>query len=202
MGSQCRHCARALAHGEVCGRCLTSPLSIGIAIAPLVYERDAARLVHELKFQNNRRATKTLAQALIDAVEATYADTQRPEVVVPTPMAWRRHVVRGYNQAERLARSVARPLRLPVASLLRRRYGPTQHGRSRAARETLPLRTFSFTDTRRFSASVPEHIALIDDVMTTGTTMRTMARVCADAGVRRVDLWAVCRAVAPEDHTT
>jgi predicted amidophosphoribosyltransferase len=75
--------------------------------------------------------------------------------------------------------------------MLSRRHGPSQHGRNRRAREALPLNTFY---TRRQLPADTRHIALLDDVVTTGSTMRVMAHTMQSAGVRRIDIWAPCRA--------
>lgn len=184
----CRHCARALNEGNICGSCLITPLSTGIAVVPLIYAGEAITLVSALKFRNSTRAARTLARTILTGVQAAYgAGRARPNVIVPTPMAWRRQFIRGYNQSARLASDLAKALGIPTRALLKRGYGPTQHGRSRAARQSLPLSTFEFV------GEPPQHIALVDDVMTTGATMKAMASICARAGVRRVDLWAACR---------
>ena len=183
----CRHCACEVAEGDICGSCLTRPLSMGIAAVPFVYRDETLRLVSALKFQNNFRSARTLAYGIVQQVQAIYDQDQYPDAVVPTPLSWQRHVVRGYNQTERLAKEVGKALNIPVVSHLSRKHGPTQHGNTKTARKSLPISTF------KFRRSPPKHIALIDDVITTGTTMSVMAKVCLRAGVHRVDLWAACR---------
>ena len=187
LKTACRHCARSTPDGEICGRCLTKPLSTGIAVVPLTYEGDAIRLVRALKFENSLRAAHTLGYLVAAEVKARYPESGLPRQIVPTPMSWRRHVVRGYNQATRLAEDISKRLSIPTVNALKRRHGPTQHGRSRSARESLAANSFIYT------GHIEEHIALLDDVMTTGATMRAMATTCRNAGVRRIDLWATCR---------
>ena len=197
LDHQCRHCGLALPEPDprmrplVCGHCLTQPLTKGIAIVPLAYNDDTQRLVHELKLQNNLRAAEVLSVALATRIQATYGMRPRPQYIVPTPLTWRRRVIRGYNQTARLAFSLADKLSIPVHSMLSRRHGPSQHGRNRRAREALPLNTFY---TRRQLPADTRHIALLDDVVTTGSTMRVMAHTMQSAGVRRIDIWAPCRA--------
>ena len=190
----CLHCARELPDGDICGACLTHPLSVGRAVIPFAYRDEAMQLVSALKFQNNFRAARTLAHGIVEQVEALYPAEQLPEAIVPTPLSWRRHVIRGYNQTERLADEISNALDVPIKHLLRRKHGPTQHDSTRATRQSLPMSAFSSKGT------CPSHIALIDDVVTTGTTMRVMAKVCQRAGARRVDLWAACR--TPESHAS
>ncbi|MEE2784901.1 MAG: hypothetical protein VYE04_16175 [Pseudomonadota bacterium] len=163
----------------------------GIAVVPLAYNDDTQRLVHELKLQNNLRAVEVLSVVLATRIQATYGKRPRPQYIVPTPLTWRRRAIRGYNQTARLAFSLADKLSIPVHHTLSRRHGPAQHGRTRRAREAMPLSTFY---TRRQLPADTRHIAVLDDVVTTGSTMRVMAHTLQSAGVRRIDLWAPCRA--------
>lgn len=187
----CRHCAQPVLDGDLCGQCLLRPLTRGIAVAPLSYESDAVNLVHQLKFSASLRAARTLSRALCERLVTVYLDQPLPDVIVPTPLSWRRHVQRGYNQCDRLSLELAAALDLPVQHLLRRRHGTVQHGQSRSARARQPRRSFQLA-----KVPIPAHVALVDDVITTGTTMGNMAHTLSRAGVRRVDLWAPCRATA------
>ncbi|NKC00808.1 MAG: hypothetical protein GKR90_20250 [Pseudomonadales bacterium] len=188
---QCRHCGRPLPTDGVgdliCGACQTNPLTLGLTIAPLVYAEEAVDLVHALKFSNSLRAARTLSCALSERILSTA--TQLPKAIVPTPISWRRHFRRGYNQSDRLAHELATRLELPIRYPLRRRHGTVQHGNSRAQREAQPMKVFTIAE-----SDLPDHIALVDDVITTGTTMKNMSKTLARAGVQRVDLWAPCRA--------
>lgn len=185
----CRHCAQPVSEGRLCGRCLVQPLTHGIAVVPLRYERYAQELIHQLKFKNSLRAARTLGQVLYESIVIMYAGQSLPEAIVPTPLSWRRHVLRGYNQCDRLSLELSAQLEVPIRHLLKRRHGPVQHGRSLAQRATQPRGSFELV-----RSNVPPHIALLDDVITTGTTMSNMARALNRGGARRIDLWAPCRA--------
>ncbi|HEX8771251.1 MAG TPA: phosphoribosyltransferase family protein, partial [Acidimicrobiales bacterium] len=91
----------------------------------------------------------------------------------PTTGARRRE--RGFDQAELLARAVARRLGLPCRRLLRRRPGPAQTGRDREGRQSGP----AFT-TRRVTG--PARVLLVDDIVTTGATVSAAARALRAAG--------------------
>lgn len=189
--TQCRHCGRPLPSNLtselICGVCQTKPLTVGLTIAPLVYRDDAVNLVHALKFSNSVRAARTLSCALSERILSTA--TRLPEVMIPTPISWRRHFRRGYNQCDRLTHELASALGIEVRYALNRKHGRVQHGNSRSVREAQPTNVFTVTDT-----DLPNHIALVDDVITTGTTMRNMSKTLMRAGAKRVDLWAPCRA--------
>ena len=99
---------------------------------------------------------------------------------------------RGYDQALELARALARGVRVPLLAnaLVRRRatHPQTELGaaeRQRNVRDAFALRP---------DASLPPHVALVDDVMTTGATLAECARVLLSSGLQRVDAWTIARA--------
>ena len=99
---------------------------------------------------------------------------------------------RGYNQALELAKPLARALGIPLDRdlLTRTRATPAQTGLDAAARRRNLRGAFSLTATR----TLPEHVVLLDDVMTTGATLRECAQALRRAGAARVDVWALARA--------
>ena len=99
---------------------------------------------------------------------------------------------RGYNQAFELAKPFARALGVPIArdGLARIRATPAQTGLDATARRRNLRGAFAVSHT----GSLPKHVALFDDVVTTGATVRECARVLRRAGVERIDVWALARA--------
>ncbi len=191
-GSACRHCALPLAAPGVCGACSRRPLTTGVAVSALLHDGEARYLVHRLKFAHGMREARTLAYCLVRAVRERYTADALPELVVPTPMSWRATVRRGHNQAVALAEYTGRVLAVPRAQPLRRRHAPPQ--RSLGRRDRLQLRPDAFRVARPVTAG---HVALVDDVLTTGATARAMVAVLRAAGVARVDVWCATRAVLP-----
>ena len=115
-----------------------------------------------------------------------------PQLIVPVPLHRARLRQRGYNQALELARPLAHALRLPLRHDLLHRirstHAQTELGaiaRRRNVRDAFHVPS---------GAALPAHVALLDDVMTTGATLAECARVLRRAGVQRVDLWALARA--------
>jgi predicted amidophosphoribosyltransferase len=141
----------------------------------------AAPLVTALKNGQRRDLVGWLAAVLVErappppAAVVTWAPTSVP----------RRHR-RGFDQAELLARALARRWGLPAQALLRRRAGPAQAGRTAAARLEHP----------GFSTPVgaPPAVLVVDDVVTTGATLTAAARALRQAGAQRVEAVAVALA--------
>lgn len=186
----CPTCAVPQLSPGGCGACLHQPLTPHVCIAALQHEGDARVLVHQLKYTQNLRASTPLAQAICQAVQIRYTADRLPEQLVPVPLAWRRQVMRGYNQAAWLAYRVGQQLDLPLLyGPIKRRYGPAQHTLKRKARLTLGSAQFSLVQ-----PLTAQHVAIVDDVLTTGATVKALSDLLQAAGAQRVDVWCATRA--------
>jgi ComF family protein len=165
-----------------------SPPPYSATTAAFVYAFPVDRLLPRLKFHADLAAGAVLADVMMPA----FAAADRPDVLVPVPLHRSRLRQRGYDQALELARPLARSLGLPVqADGLRRVRATGAQSELDARHRRDNLRGAFACDRRR---DPPRHVALFDDVMTTGTTVAETARVLLAAGVERVDVWVVARA--------
>ncbi|MDX9875491.1 MAG: ComF family protein [Spongiibacteraceae bacterium] len=172
-----------------CGGCLQRPPRFQHCFSPLCYQSPAAELVAALKFHGNLSAGNLLGELLAHHLREQPAATM-VEALVPIPLHWRRRWQRGFNQSEVLADVVRRRLRLPVAhGLLRRSRHTTPQQQLDAAARARNLRQ-AFTVPR---AVAGRHLALIDDVATTGATAEAAADALLIAGAASVQLWCVTR---------
>lgn len=156
-------------------------------VAPLEYEFPVDAAIKALKFRRRLVYAPAFAELLCAAAARLPDDI---DAVLPVPLHWRRRWFRGFNQAVEIGRPVARHLGVPlVKNVRRRRATPFQSGLS--ARE----RARNLQSAFAVRGSLPyRHVLIIDDVITTGTTMRQIARVVKRAGVTRVSALAVARA--------
>lgn len=187
----CARCALPLAEpAPLCGRCQRRPPPWDAAWAPFVYGWPLDRLESRFKFSGDLAAGHVLA-----TLWSQRALAARPDVVVPVPLHRSRLRRRGYNQALELARPLARALDLPLETRLLQRVRATapQSERDASARRANVRGAFAVADGRE----VPAHVAVLDDVMTTGATLADCARALRRAGVQRIDVWALARAPAP-----
>ena len=147
----------------------------GLAATVSLFDHDelGARFVHALKLHNDRAILRWLAHSLVATVAARGIEA---ELITwaPTTAAARRE--RGFDQAELLARAIARASGVRVRSLLRRIDGPTQHGRTRAQRLSGPR-----FELRRPAAA--RSVLVVDDVLTTGATLVSAAATLRRSGV-------------------
>lgn len=184
----CRQCALPLGYDGLCGRCLQKAPAFDRAHASFDYAAPVAQLIQGLKFNGKLHHARLLGDLMAECLAA--AVPALPELLVPVPLHPARLRQRGFNQALELARPVARALRLPLApGYCRRRLAtPPQTGLDARARRR------NLKDAFEVHGRPVAHVALVDDVMTTGSTVEVLARTMKRAGVGRVDVWLCARA--------
>lgn len=188
MPHACSQCAQPLpADDPLCGRCLRRPPPLGAVVAAFDYRFPVDRLLPRFKFHRDLAAGALLGDCLSQATQ----HAGRPEALVPVPLHVARLRERGYDQALELARVLARGHGLPLrADLLRRVRATAPQSRLDAKARRRNLR-HAFVASE--SGGAPTHVALIDDVMTTGATLHAAAHALRRAGVARVDAWVCAR---------
>ncbi|MGV8923772.1 MAG: ComF family protein [Thermomonas sp.] len=189
QGPACLRCALPLPSPGICGACLQHPPPLTETHAVFDYAFPLDRLLPRLKFHRDFASGRVLAQAMADHC----AQLTRPDALLPLPLHRERLRRRGYDQALELARPLAQSLDLPLADrLLERSKSTSAQSRLDAAARARNLRgAFRVVA----GASMPTHIVLVDDVMTTGATLHAAARSLLAGGAQRVDAW-VCARVA------
>lgn len=185
-------CAGCNAPGDtLCRRCrfalVSSPavnVEEGIRAA-MPFDGVGRAVVHGLKFRNRRGAARQLAALMVRRLLPA-GDSRAPvdprhavDMVTWAPTSSARVAERGFDQAEHLARAVARELGVPCRRLLYRAHGGPQTGHDRVARLVGP--TFRARAPRRV-----RRVLLVDDVVTTGSTLRSARRALLDAGIAEV----------------
>ena len=148
--------------------------------APYIYEGGVRELVHRLKYDGMSALAEPMGALLLQSVRehGLTADT-----LAPVPLHPRRQRSRGYNQAEALARVVARGLDLPIRTTLQRTRPTVPQVQQRSAEERARNVAGAFV------AREPVHgltLMLVDDVTTTGSTLLACARALQEAGAARV----------------
>lgn len=163
-----------------------------VAHAAFDYDAASAPLLTRYKFHADLAAGRCLADLALPAL----AGAARPDALVAVPLHPQRLRERGHDQALGLARDWGRALRLPVLPGLLRRQ-----------RATLPQTALEASARRRNLAGAfvalgacPPHVALVDDVLTTGSTLAAAAEALFAAGTLRVQAWVVARASADRRH--
>ena len=176
--------------GRVCGDCIRHPPPFDATVAAVDYVFPVTVLARRFKFNRSLASGAALSDCMLRALQANSACVSPVQALVPVPLHTTRQIRRIYNQAEFLAGDIGRHLNIPLAAnvLQRVRRTPAQSGLT--ARE----RASNLRGAFRVRRPPPAHVALVDDVMTTGSTVRECARVLKSAGAKTVVVWVAARA--------
>ena len=190
---RCKRCALRLGTAlPECGDCLREPPPFTQTVCAVDYEFPWDALIVAFKFQGQPELARALSPRLVDAVR--HHGGALPQALLPVPLSSQRLTQRGYNQAWELARQVARTLRIPALPDVLQRPLDTAHqtelGRTGRQRN---LRAAFWVPLDQYSQVKGQHLALVDDVMTTGATLREASNELLRAGAARVDAWVLAR---------
>jgi len=186
----CPRCALPLSleTDRPCGQCLKRPPAYDRAFALFRYEEPARHLITALKFHARYPCARLLGELLGEALAGI---DDPPGLIIPVPLHRNRYRKRGHNQVLEIARILSRRLQIPV-----------DHGSCHRVIATSPQTDLKGKERRRnvrnaFALTRPikaEHVAILDDVVTTGATVNELAKVLRRAGVGQIDVWACARA--------
>ena len=173
-----------------------------VQVTALRFEPPADDLIRRLKYAGVIANARVLGELLAQVVRKR--GEVMPRLLVPVPLHEARLRDRGFNQALAIARYAGRALGISHSGhlLKRKRDTPSQTGLGRAARRENVRDAFALTGSRAHRRLVSAaHVALVDDVVTTGSTLQELQSLLLASGVARVDLWSVARAPpAAADH--
>ncbi|QBQ13928.1 MULTISPECIES: ComF family protein [unclassified Pseudomonas] len=191
----CEVCALPLpATGLVCGQCLKQPAAFKQVVAPWTYSFPIDSLISRFKHQARWPLGHLLAHLLGQFLQHRYEDAAlaRPDCLLPVPLARKRLRERGFNQAAMLARWLNEDLNIlwDEHLLSRPRETVAQQDLDARTRKRNLHQAFALADDAQVKG---RHLALIDDVLTTGATASSLARLLMDAGARQVDVYCLAR---------
>lgn len=158
-------------------------------LAVSYYQQPFQHWIQQWKFFANHAAGELLQQQFIALLTRYAAQTESlPQAILYVPMHPSRQRKRGFNQAEVLAKAVAKQLQLPLLKVLQRQHkNPAQVGLNKKQRQHNLKNAFSLKP----NATLPTRIALIDDVITTGATANELCRLLKRNGVSHISLWTL-----------
>jgi ComF family protein len=184
----CPLCASPLNHNAMCGQCLHNPPEQDASISIFQYQAPIDRLITDLKYRDKLFLSRFFAQQMAKQVK----DRPLPQLLIPIPLHKKRLRYRGYNQSMELARYLSKQLSIPVDNNILIRIRDT------APQASLPFSERKKNIKRAFdvnNVNIPNHIALIDDVLTTGHTAAVAAKALRQAGVNTIELWTIARTI-------
>lgn len=183
---QCPRCALPTTGGTICGQCLQHAPAFDRALAAFSYEFPLDTLIQALKYGHQLAVLAPLATAL--AQQASTAP--RPDLLIAMPLHPPRLRERGFNQALELAKLVAKRLDIPLLP-----HG-AERVRATAPQVGLPWKQRASNLRGAFACSLDlhgKHVAILDDVMTTGTSLHELALTLRRQGAGEISAWVVAR---------
>lgn len=173
---------------QLCGRCLKKTPSFDETHAPYLYDDAMRFLITRLKFQQHYKHARLLATLLANYL---LESAELPECLIPIPLHRNRYRQRGFNQSIEIARHLSKRLAIPLDfnSCIRNRDTPHQAELAAKQRRKNIKNAFSVIKPLPY-----RHVAIVDDVMTTGATVAALALALKRHGVDRVDVWVCARA--------
>ncbi len=194
LESTCTQCAIPLADDSgddlKCGRCLQQPPAFDHSLSLFTYEKTAIKLIHQLKFNEKLAYSRLLGSMLAEKIQNQCIEL--PDCILPVPLNKKRIRQRGFNQSIELARCASTTFNIAMdrRSVIRVRDTQTQTGLDKKQRRKNIRGAFAIV--KPVNA---RHVAIVDDVVTTTSTVNELARILKTTGVRRVDVWSIARAV-------
>ena len=188
ISNACRVCGQSSpTAADVCPACLVNPPRWQAMIAPFAYQPPVSDWLRRFKYDGALHYARTLCEASQPLLQA---QQPLPEVLLPVPLHDTRLRERGFNQAGVIAELIGATLGIPVDSrvLLRTRATASQSGLSAMQRSENLRGAFACEAGDQY-----RHVALVDDIVTTGATADAACRVLHRAGIETIQLWALAR---------
>ncbi|WP_323893328.1 ComF family protein [Aeromonas veronii] len=187
---RCRLCAAPLTDYieesiPVCGRCQRRPPPWERLQVIGDYQTPYPMLIPRLKYSDQILLAPLLARLLADHLDGC----EPPEAIIPVPLHWWRQWRRGFNQAEEIAQALGEFTDIPCDNTLLQRIKATPQQTTLSAGQ----RRRNLRGAFHIAPHHYRHIALLDDVVTTGATAGQLTRLLHESGVTKVEVWAICR---------
>jgi ComF family protein len=201
---RCPRCAASHAKdpggSAACADCEAHSPEFDRAVAAVHYAAPWSTLIARLKFQGRSELGAPLGRLLADAVKATSRARHQPwpDLVLPVPLSARRLAERGFNQSCLIARACAAELKLPCKHQVLRRVQHTERLMSMSAEARALALDGAFDVPPELAEQVAgRHVALVDDVLTTGATMDAASLALREAGAHSISAWVVAKTGRP-----
>lgn len=185
----------ACSHHEalICRACQRNPPAFDHVFAPFLYTYPLKEIIHRFKEQHHLLLSRMLSDLLLtEAFNGLNTPKFKPDLIVPVPTHWRTRLQRGFNPAAVLADAIGRGINVPVAmtALHKQTFTPSQHLLNRRQR----LKNLEQSSQVRTPKDIKgKHILVVDDVVTTGSTVGVIAALLRDNGAQSVQVWALAR---------
>lgn len=189
LRSYCYRCGIAPTEGEYCGQCATKPPPFQRFVGHYLYEKSLKEMIYDYKYRKQLHWANTLAKLLLSTLADDYDGINYPTAIIPVPAHTKKIRQRGFNPTLEICRFMSKKTNIPLI------YQPVKRHRLGEAQSTLALsqRTSNVRGAFSVTGNIPSHVAIFDDVMTSGATVTELARTLRRHGAKKIDLWILAR---------
>lgn len=192
----CPQCGNSLffntAEHIKCGNCIQQAHPFENTIALFHYQEPIIQLINQLKFNKKLIYAHLFGKLFTNHLKNYYNNKKFPDFIIPVPLHSYRLRERGYNQAIEIARPIAKSLKIPllIHNCQKIKSTPAQSSLTAEERKKNIKNAFAIK-----SALTPPflHVAIIDDVVTTGSTVTELSKILRLAGAKKIDIWCCAR---------
>lgn len=190
----CKSCGMLLDDAPVdvfsCGNCMDKHLPFDQVLIPFHYREPISNILSNLKFNHQLGKAKILSKLMCDFLCENYHHKILPDLIIPIPLSMKRLRERGFNQALELASPIAKKLKIPLDKFncQRKKHTLPQTSLNIRERQKNLREAFSCDDNYNL-----KHVAILDDVFTTGSTVYTFSKMLKKFGVKKIDVWCFAR---------
>lgn len=196
LDSGCPVCANPLTTTDKqtrCGQCISKPPAFDCVIAPFSYEPPLVQLINQYKFNQHLHLRRLFCELMTPKLIQHYQQHRKPDLITAIPLHWRRLWLRGFNQSWQLAKLLSKQLHIPAQLTGKRAHHQIAQAKlKRKERKKNLAKAFKIANPHKVSG---KHIAVVDDVITTGTTAHHYAKLLKKSGATQVDIWVITKTV-------
>lgn len=188
LGAACPRCAMPTTESQLCGQCITTPPDQDLSFSLFRYQGQVKRLMADFKYHDKLFLSQLFSHLMTQHLK----QRNLPQCLIPIPLHFKRLRQRGYNQSFELAKALSKQLSIPASNRFLKRILNT------APQASLPFTQRKKNIQNAFAVLPPaslSHIALIDDVLTTGHTASTAAKLLRQNGVKTIEVWTIARTI-------
>lgn len=190
INTPCLYCALPLPESQnrICGLCIQHPPQIYQTIIPYPFIEPLRNIIHQFKYHEGLHLSSALSHLIWQHVSLV----EKPQLLVPVPIHPKKLKERGFNQSILLTKHLSQWLNLPYDIHLCEKALHTPSQASLSAHTRKINLEYSFKVKKPVSY---EHIALVDDVYTTGSTCLSLAAKLLASGAKKVEVWCIARTI-------
>jgi ComF family protein len=182
----CYACAAPCSH-KICQNCVNQGSTLHRLYVGYPYQDPMKQLINEFKFKDGLDLCHYLAEMILAILPPEAFETQ---CLVPIPLHRKKLMARGYNQSLLLTKKLSQLTGIGYQTKLCQKIQMTR-AQSKLEKKQ---RQLNLIDSFEFKSANFKHVSLIDDVTTTGSTLKTLAKGLMQTGITKVDAWVICKA--------